>query len=166
LVTEHEALALFALLLACALVLILFLNPLAQWLACGGAAIATLYPFMKRFTYLPQVVLGAAFSWGIVMAFAATSGELSDDAWLMFIASLMWIVAYDTLYAMVDRDDDLKIGIKTTEILFGRADRAMIAILQAATIVCLHCWDYGCNTAWPTSPVSAWRPRCSRISSA
>ncbi len=136
-VTEHEALALFAVLLAFALLLILFLNPLTQLLAFGGAAIATLYPFMKRWTYLPQVVLGAAFSWGIVMAFAATSGQLSDDAWLMFIASVMWIVAYDTLYAMVDREDDLRIGIKSTAILFGKADRAMIAILQASTIACL-----------------------------
>jgi len=92
---------------------------------------------MKRWTYLPQVVLGAAFSWGIVMAFTATGAGLDDTAWLMFIASVQWIVAYDTLYAMVDREDDLRIGIKSTAILFGDADRAMIAALQASTVVSL-----------------------------
>ena len=136
-ITEWEALALFAVLLAIALVLVLFLNDFTQRLAVGGAAIATLYPFMKRWTYLPQIVLGAAFSWGIVMAFAATGAGLGDPAWLMFIASVLWIVSYDTLYAMVDRDDDLRVGIKSTAILFGNADRAMVAALQASTVVTL-----------------------------
>ena len=136
-ITELEALVLFALLLAVALVLLFFLNAPTQRLAIGGAAIATLYPFMKRWTYLPQVVLGAAFSWGIVMAFSATGAGLSDAAWLMFIASVLWIVAYDTLYAMVDRDDDLRVGIKSTAILFGNADRAMVAALQISTVVTL-----------------------------
>jgi 4-hydroxybenzoate polyprenyltransferase len=136
-VSEFEALVLFAVLLAIALALVFFLNPLTQWLSLGGAAIATLYPFMKRWTYLPQVVLGAAFSWGIVMAFAATDGKLSEGAWLMFAASVMWIVAYDTFYAMVDRDDDLKVGIKSAAILFGGADVTIVAILQTATIVSL-----------------------------
>jgi 4-hydroxybenzoate polyprenyltransferase len=136
-VSSDAALVLFALLLAAALTLVFFLNTLTQWLALAGAAIATLYPFMKRWTYLPQVVLGAAFSWGIVMAFAATSGTLSDDAWLMFVASLLWIVAYDTLYAMVDRPDDLKLGIKSTAILFGNADRIMVGVLQISTIASL-----------------------------
>jgi 4-hydroxybenzoate polyprenyltransferase len=134
---EWEALALFAVLLAIALVLVLFLNDFTQRLAVGGAAIATLYPFMKRWTYLPQIVLGAAFSWGIVMAFAATGAGLGDPAWLMFIASVLWIVSYDTLYAMVDREDDLRVGIKSTAILFGNADRAMVAALQASTVVAL-----------------------------
>ncbi len=136
-ITEWEALALFAVLLAIALVLVFFLNDFTQRLAVGGAAIATLYPFMKRWTYLPQIVLGAAFSWGIVMAFAATGAGLGDPAWLMFIASVLWIVSYDTLYAMVDRDDDLRVGIKSTAILFGNADRAMVAALQASTVVTL-----------------------------
>jgi 4-hydroxybenzoate polyprenyltransferase len=136
-VSEFEALLLFAALLAVALLLVFFLNLLTQWLAVAGAAIATLYPFTKRWTYLPQVVLGAAFSWGIVMAFAASTGQLNDSAWLMFIASVLWIVAYDTLYAMVDRADDLKVGIKSTAILFGNADRTIIAILQTSTIVTL-----------------------------
>lgn len=136
-ITEMEALLLFALLLAIALVLVFFLNRQTQWLAVAGAGIATLYPFMKRWTYLPQVVLGAAFSWGIVMAFAATGAGLPDGAWLMFIASLLWIVSYDTIYAMVDREDDLRVGIKSTAILFGSADRAMVACLQASTVVVL-----------------------------
>lgn len=136
-ISEWEALTLFALLLAIALVLVFFLSEFTQRLAVGGAAIATLYPFMKRWTYLPQLVLGAAFSWGIVMAFAATGAGLGDPAWLMFIASLLWIVSYDTLYAMVDRDDDLRVGIKSTAILFGNADRAMVAALQASTVVTL-----------------------------
>lgn len=136
-ISEWEALALFALLLATALVLVFFLNEFTQRLAVCGAAIATLYPFMKRWTYLPQLALGAAFSWGIVMAFAATGAGLGDPAWLMFIASLLWIVSYDTLYAMVDRDDDLRVGIKSTAILFGNADRAMVAALQASTVITL-----------------------------
>ena len=136
-ISEWEALTLFAVLLAIALVLVFFLNGFTQRLAIGGAAIATLYPFMKRWTYLPQIVLGAAFSWGIVMAFAATGAGLGDPAWLMFIASVLWIVSYDTLYAMVDRDDDLRVGIKSTAILFGNADRAMVAALQASTLATL-----------------------------
>jgi len=84
------------------------LNDLARWLAVAGLAIAMVYPFMKRWTYLPQVVLGAAFSWGIVMAFAAVQNQVTAAGWLFFIASVLWIVAYDTLYAMVDREDDLK----------------------------------------------------------
>ena len=136
-VSEREALALFAVLLAIALVLVLFLNDFTKRLAVGGAAIATLYPFMKRWTYLPQIVLGAAFSWGIVMAFAATGAGLGDAAWLMFTASVLWIVSYDTVYAMVDRDDDVRVGIKSTAILFGHADRAMVAAMQASTVAAL-----------------------------
>jgi 4-hydroxybenzoate polyprenyltransferase len=111
-------LLLLALLLAAAL-LLLGLNPLTRWLALVGLALALSYPFFKRFTYLPQVPLGAAFSWAMVMAFAAVQNTVPDTAWLLFTASLLWIVAYDTYYAMVDRDDDLKVGIKSTAILFG-----------------------------------------------
>ena len=96
-----------------------------------------MYPFAKRYTHLPQVVLGAAFSWGIVMAWAEADGTLKIDAFLMFIASLLWIVAYDTQYAMVDRDDDLKIGVKSTAILFGKWDRTIIALLQACALLIL-----------------------------
>ena len=86
---------------------------------------------------MPQVVLGAAFSWGIVMAFAAVTGEVASSGWLMFVASVLWIVAYDTLYAMVDREDDIRVGIKSTAILFGNADRFMIGVLQASTLITL-----------------------------
>ena len=136
-VSETEALLLCAVLLAIAALLIVFLNPLTRWLALGGVVVAALYPLMKRLTYLPQVVLGVAFSWGILLAFAATEGRLPEQAWLLFIASLVWIVAYDTLYAMVDREDDLKIGVKSTAILFGSADRLMVGVLQLATLVVL-----------------------------
>jgi 4-hydroxybenzoate polyprenyltransferase len=132
-VDELEALLIFAALLSVGLLLVMFLNPLTQWMAVAGAAIATIYPFMKRVTYLPQVVLGAAFSWGMVMAYTAIRNALPPEAWLLFLASLFWIVMYDTLYAMVDRDDDIKVGIRSTAILFGRADRLMIGVLQALT---------------------------------
>ena len=136
-VSETEALLLCAVLLAIAALLIVFLNPLTRWLALGGVVVAAFYPLMKRLTYLPQVVLGVAFSWGILLAFAATEGRLPEQAWLLFIASLVWIVAYDTLYAMVDREDDLKIGVKSTAILFGSADRLMVGVLQLATLMIL-----------------------------
>ena len=115
--------------------LILFLNRATQLLAIGGLGLAVLYPFMKRWTHLPQVVLGAAFSWGIPMAWSAQQISVPAEAWLMFISSLLWIVAYDTEYAMVDRDDDLKIGVKSTAILFGDLDRLMIGILQASALL-------------------------------
>jgi 4-hydroxybenzoate polyprenyltransferase len=136
-ISTQAALTLFCALALLALALLFFVNELTRWLALGGMAIATVYPFMKRWTYLPQVVLGAAFSWGIVMAFAAVQNRVPSSGWLLFVASVLWIVAYDTLYAMVDRDDDLKIGIKSTAILFGTADRLMIGILQVCTLICL-----------------------------
>lgn len=136
-VSEPEALLLFAALAGLAAILLLFLNPLTRWLALGAFAIAVLYPFVKRWTYLPQVVLGAAFSAAIVMAYAAVQNRVPAEAWLLFVASLLWIVAYDTLYAMVDRDDDLKVGIKSTAILFGGADRFMVGLLQASTLFAL-----------------------------
>ena len=111
-----------------------YLNGLAFLLAMVGGAVACLYPFLKRWTHLPQAALGVAFSWGIPMAFAAIIGGVSTAAWLLFAASLAWIVAYDTLYAMVDRTDDVKAGIKSSAILFGRADRMAVAALQAAAL--------------------------------
>jgi 4-hydroxybenzoate polyprenyltransferase len=134
-ISTKNALILCTTLALSALVLLLFLNALTRWLAVAGLAIVALYPFLKRWTYLPQVVLGAAFSWGIPMAFAAVGGTVPAVGWLLFIASLLWIVAYDTMYAMVDRDEDLKIGIRSTAILFGSADRLMVGILQAAALV-------------------------------
>ncbi|MCY3794677.1 MAG: 4-hydroxybenzoate octaprenyltransferase [Gammaproteobacteria bacterium] len=130
-ISVRGALGLLAGLCLVALALLAWLNAAARWLAVAGLAISVLYPFTKRWTHLPQVVLGAAFSWGIVMAFAAVSGGVPATGWLFFVASLLWIVAYDTLYAMVDREDDLKAGIKSTAILFGAQDRLMVGVLQA-----------------------------------
>ncbi len=133
-----EAIALFlGLCLVSFLMVVFFTNRLTLWLSFGGVALAFIYPFMKRYTHLPQVVLGAAFSWAIPMAWAAEAGEVTRIAWLLYIANLVWTVAYDTLYAMVDRDDDLKIGIKSTAVLFGDMDRAAVGILQATTLFTL-----------------------------
>lgn len=133
-VSERQALQLFAGLLASAGLLTLFLNTTTKLLAVGGLALAVTYPFMKRYTHLPQVVLGAAFSWGILMAWSAQDLGVPKEALLLFIGSLFWIVAYDTQYAMVDRDDDLIVGIKSTAILFGELDRFMIGVLQALAL--------------------------------
>lgn len=115
----------------------LTLNPLARALAVAGAAIALAYPFCKRFTHLPQAVLGIAFSWGIPMAFAAVTAAVPFAAWLFFAASWAWVVAYDTVYALADRDDDLAIGVKSTAVLFGDKVRLAIGALQAATVALL-----------------------------
>jgi 4-hydroxybenzoate polyprenyltransferase len=136
-VSENAALAVFFVLAFLSMLLLLYLNNFARWLALGGLVIAIAYPFMKRWTYLPQVMLGAAFSWGIVMAFGAVTNTVPNAAWLLFLASMLWIVAYDTMYAMVDRDDDLQVGIKSTAILFGSADRAMVGLLQLAALIIL-----------------------------
>lgn len=136
-VSPTGALVLLAILAPACLAVVSTLNRLAQALALGGAVVATVYPFLKRWTHLPQAALGVAFSWGIPMAFAAVNGSVSGAAWLLFAASLVWIVAYDTIYAMVDRDDDLRIGIKSTAILFGRADRLIVAGLQLVALALL-----------------------------
>ncbi|WP_121381360.1 4-hydroxybenzoate octaprenyltransferase, partial [Pseudomonas aeruginosa] len=117
--------------------LVLLTNATTVWLSFGAVAVASLYPFMKRYTYYPQVVLGAAYSWGILMAFTAERGELPASAWLLFLANVLWTVAYDSYYAMTDREDDLKIGIKSTAILFGDADRLIIGSLQGLTLLLL-----------------------------
>ncbi|MDZ7686737.1 MAG: 4-hydroxybenzoate octaprenyltransferase [Gammaproteobacteria bacterium] len=114
-----------------ALVLVLTTNLLTVGLAAIAAAIAAIYPFMKRYTYLPQVVLGIAFSMGIPMAFAAFRGEIPNLAWLIATANVVWTVAYDTEYAMVDRDDDIKLGLRSSAILFGDMDKLIIGVLQA-----------------------------------
>jgi 4-hydroxybenzoate polyprenyltransferase len=116
---------------------VLLTNPLTIWLSFGGLALAACYPFMKRYTYYPQVVLGAAFSWGMPMAFTAETGDLPAAAWLLYIANLLWTVGYDTYYAMTDREDDLKIGVKSTAVLFGDADRVIILSLQGLALGCL-----------------------------
>ncbi|MES2820168.1 MAG: 4-hydroxybenzoate octaprenyltransferase [Pseudomonadota bacterium] len=136
-VTPREALILFAVLVTLSFVLVLFTNAATVWLSFGALALAACYPFMKRYTFYPQVVLGAAFSWGMPMAFTAETGGVPPEAWLLYFANLLWTVAYDTYYAMTDREDDLKIGVKSTAILFGEADRAIIATLQGLAVLCL-----------------------------
>jgi len=136
-VTSKEAWILFAVLVALSFGLVLLTNTATVLLSFGALGVASLYPFMKRYTYYPQVVLGAAFSWGMLMAFTAERGELPPEAWLLFIANVLWTVGYDTYYAMADREDDLKIGIKSTAILFGEADRVIIATLQGLALFCL-----------------------------
>ncbi len=135
--SSREALTLFALLCVMAFALVLTLNRLTIYLSFGALALAMVYPFMKRHTHLPQVVLGAAFGWSIPMAFAAQTGSVPQVAWLLFLANVLWSTAYDTLYAMVDRDDDLKIGVRSTAILFAEQDRLIIAILQGLVILAL-----------------------------
>ncbi|MFW0767365.1 4-hydroxybenzoate octaprenyltransferase [Trabulsiella odontotermitis] len=133
-VTEKEARTLFVVLVMLSFLLVLTLNTMTILLSVAALALAWVYPFMKRYTHLPQVVLGAAFGWSIPMAFAAVSESLPLSCWLMFLANILWAVAYDTQYAMVDRDDDLKIGIKSTAILFGQYDKLIIGILQVAVL--------------------------------
>jgi 4-hydroxybenzoate polyprenyltransferase len=137
-VTVREALVLFMVLMLLAFILVLFTNTLTIELSFAAVLLASAYPFMKRYTHLPQLVLGAAFSWGIPMAFAAQRGDLPSALWLVYLGNLLWTMAYDTAYAMVDRDDDLKIGIKSSAILFGQYDRLGIGILQLACLLCLY----------------------------
>ena len=130
-VTPHEALVLFALLAAAALWLVLQLDPLTIRLSLVGAALTVSYPFVKRFFPLPQLYLGISFGgWGVPMAFAAQTGQVPRIAWMIFMAAVVWAVIYDTQYAMVDREDDLKIGVRSTAIAFADMDRAMIGLLQ------------------------------------
>jgi len=136
-VTTKEALALFVVLSLVAFALVLTLNRLTILLAVVGAFLAVSYPFLKRWTHLPQFYLGVAFGWGIPMAFAAQTNALPPLAWVVLAANICWAVAYDTAYAMTDRADDLKIGVKSTAILFGRYDRLMVGLFHAATLVLL-----------------------------
>ena len=137
-VTVREALALFMALMLLAFMLVLFTNALTIALSVVAVLLASSYPFMKRYTHLPQLVLGAAFSWGIPMAFAAQRGTLPTALWLLYLGNLLWTMAYDTAYAMVDREDDLKAGIKSTAILFGQCDRLVIGLLQLGCLLCLY----------------------------
>jgi 4-hydroxybenzoate polyprenyltransferase len=136
-VSTREAKILFLVLCLLALLLVLQLNRLTIALSVVGALLAAIYPFMKRVTYLPQVFLGAAFGWAVPMAFAAQTGTVPQIAWLMFLATLLWATAYDTMYAMVDREDDLALGVKSTAILFGYSDRQIVGLLQIMVLLCL-----------------------------
>ena len=133
-VSTAEALALFAVLGLIALALLIPLNRPTQVLALIGGVLAVTYPFLKRFFSLPQAYLGAAFGWSVPMVFAAQTGSVPPQAWVLFLSVVLWTTAYDTIYAMVDREDDLVIGIRSSAILFGRADRAIVAVLQAAAL--------------------------------
>ena len=137
LVSGREAQILFIVLCMSAFVLVLTLNRLTVALSVVGAALALTYPFMKRYTYLPQVYLGIAFSWSVPMAFAAQTGTVPQAAWLVFIAAVLWTTIYDTMYAMADREDDIRIGVKSTAILFGENDRLILAVLQVLLFVVL-----------------------------
>nr|WP_307772807.1 4-hydroxybenzoate octaprenyltransferase [Aeromonas hydrophila] len=136
-VKPREVLALFAVLALISFALVLTMNPLTIGLSFAALLLAVCYPFMKRYIPIPQLVLGMAFSWSIPMAYAAQANALPAVAWLVFLANLLWTIAYDTQYAMVDRDDDLKLGLKSSAILFGRQDKRIIGALQLLTLLIL-----------------------------
>ena len=136
-VTPREALGVFAALCLVALGLVLTLNRLAVMYSFAAVALAASYPFMKRWTYLPQVHLGVAFGWGIPMAFAALTDAVPALAWLLLTGVVAWAIAYDTMYAMVDREDDLRVGVKSSAILFGGADRFFVGASQVAVLAVL-----------------------------
>lgn len=148
-VTPREALIVFGALLAFAFILVLFTNALTIKLSFAGAALAAIYPFTKRYTYMPQVVLGAAFGWSIPMAFAAVSNTVPPLGWLLFIANILWSVIYDTQYAMVDRDDDIQAGAKSTAILFGDADLPILGILIGTFLLAMLFVGQRAALGWP-----------------
>jgi 4-hydroxybenzoate polyprenyltransferase len=151
-VTAREAFTLFLVLSLLSFLLVLTMNPLTIKLSFAGLVLAFIYPFMKRYTHLPQFFLGLAFSWSIPMAWAAQAGELPLVAWYLFVINVLWTVAYDTQYAMVDRDDDLLIGVKSTAILFGRFDKLIIGVLQLLTVAMLiavgYSYQLGASYYW------------------
>lgn len=136
-ISLRNALLLFGILCAIAGVLVLFLNRLSFYLAIVGLGLACLYPFSKRFTHWPQAFLGLAYSWGIPLAFAAQQNQTPPIAWWLFATAALWVIAYDTFYAMVDRPDDLRIGVKSTAVLFGNYDRFIIGCLQGVVLLSL-----------------------------
>ena len=148
-VTPREALIVFAALLVFAFVLVLFTNKLTIELSFAGAALAALYPFTKRYTYMPQVVLGAAFGWSIPMAFAAVTNGVPPIGWLLFIGNILWSVIYDTEYAMVDREDDLKVGARSTAILFGDADLPILGVLMGTFVLAMLFVGQRAALGWP-----------------
>ncbi|GGE92565.1 4-hydroxybenzoate octaprenyltransferase [Kangiella profundi] len=130
-VSPREAMSLFLLLVLIAFALALTLNWFAVSLSFVAIGLAATYPFMKRYTYFPQVILGAAFAWSIPMAFAAIQNEMPLIVWVIYTSTVLWVLAYDTLYGMVDREDDLRLGLKSTAILFGEMDLVMVGVIQA-----------------------------------
>ncbi|QOW19435.1 4-hydroxybenzoate octaprenyltransferase [Lysobacter ciconiae] len=130
-VRGREALALFAVLMLGAFALVLTMNALTVWLSLVGLVLAASYPYLKRYTHLPQVYLGMSFGWAIPMAFAAVTGEVPPLAWLLYVANILWSTGYDTWYAMVDREDDIKLGAKSTAVLFGDLDLVIQGVIYA-----------------------------------
>ena len=147
--TVRQALLTFFVLMSLAFGLVLMTNALTIKLAFAGAVLASTYPFFKRWTHLPQVVLGLAFGWGIPMAFAAETGQVAAVAWLILVINVIWSVIYDTLYAMVDRDDDISIGLKSTAILFGRYDLLILRLLKLLMIALLTGLGLMLQLGWP-----------------
>ncbi|MEP7314269.1 MAG: 4-hydroxybenzoate octaprenyltransferase, partial [Pseudomonadota bacterium] len=137
-ISPREALVLFGVLVLLALWLVTRLDTKTVLYSLVGAALTVSYPFMKRFFPLPQFYLGAAFGWAVPMVFVATVGEVTRLGWLLFIVTLLWAGVYDTIYAMVDRDDDLKLNVKSTAILFGDMDRVMIGAMQGMVLFGLY----------------------------
>lgn len=135
--TRKDAFLCFGLLSLISFGLVLMTNERTVILSFAAVALVAVYPFMKRFTNLPQLVLGIAFSWGILMAFSASTGDVPQSAYLLFVANCLWTVAYDTQYAMVDREFDIEIGVKSTAILFGDADKLIIGSLQVMFILAM-----------------------------
>lgn len=129
-VSPREALVLFFVCIMCAFLLVLMLNLYTIMLSVVAVLLAAVYPFMKRYTYYPQIVLGMAFSWAIPMGFAAQLDMIPSVAWVLYGVTVLWIVSYDTMYAMADREEDLKIGVKSTAIIFAENDKLIIALLQ------------------------------------
>lgn len=148
-VRPNEALAVFGVLITLAFLLVLLTNRLTIQLAFAGAALAIIYPFMKRVTWMPQVWLGAAFGWSVPMAFAAQAGMLDRTAWLLFLANVLWSTAYDTIYAMIDREDDIKAGARSTAILFGDLDLLAIGIIHATFLLCMGLVGHRLELEWP-----------------
>jgi 4-hydroxybenzoate polyprenyltransferase len=149
LVSPREALAVAATFALAAFALVLLMNALTIALSVVGVLLAASYPFAKRYTHLPQVHLGAAFGWAVPMAFAAQAGALPPLAWLLYLGAILWATIYDTMYAMADRPEDLKIGVKSTAILFGDADRAILLLLQVLMVVDLALVGHHAGLGWP-----------------
>lgn len=148
-ISSREAVGVFLVLSLIAFVLVLQLNRLTILLSIPAVFLAGSYPFMKRFTHLPQAYLGIAFGWAVPMAFAAQIGEVPQASWLLFIATVLWALAYDTMYAMADREDDLKIGVKSAAILFGRFDRLAIGVMQLLVLAVLLLAGLSFALHWP-----------------
>ena len=137
-IAPHEAILWFLVLIGIALALVLQLDPVTIRMSIVGAILAVSYPFFKRFFPLPQFYLGVAFTWGVPMAFNAETGSIARVAWIIFFAGIIWAAIYDTMYAMVDREDDLKIGVKSSAIVFGDMDKLIIGMLQALMLFALY----------------------------